>query len=39
MPAAQQPPLVDVKDLRVTFASRDAKIAAVNGVSFELHQG
>ncbi|MFT5511083.1 MAG: peptide/nickel transport system ATP-binding protein [Hyphomicrobiaceae bacterium] len=32
-------PLVTVNDLRVTFASRDASINAVNGVSFELDPG
>jgi len=31
--------LVEVDDLRVTFSSRDAQIAAVNGVSFTLDPG
>ncbi len=33
------PPLVDVRDLTVTFRSRDVEIHAVNGVSFELRKG
>ena len=32
-------PLVDVRDLSVTFSSRDAEIGAVNGVSFTLDPG
>ncbi len=31
--------LVEVNDLKVTFASRDSKINAVNGVSFNLDPG
>ena len=31
--------LVEVKDLKVTFASRDSEINAVNGVSFNLDPG
>ncbi len=32
-------PLVDVRDLKVTFTSRDTQINAVNGVSFTLDPG
>ena len=31
------PPLVEVRDLRVKFAGRDATVSAVNGVSFHLN--
>jgi peptide/nickel transport system ATP-binding protein len=32
-------PLVEVRDLEVNFVSREATVAAVNGVSFDLMQG
>jgi len=32
-------PLVEVRDLQVSFVSREATVAAVNGVSFELLPG
>ena len=32
-------PLVEVRDLTVTFVSREAKVAAVNGVSFDVMPG
>jgi peptide/nickel transport system ATP-binding protein len=33
------PPLVQVRDLNVSFVSREATVRAVNGVSFELMPG
>ena len=38
-PAATDAPVVSVRDLRVTFASRDRTVHAVNGVSFDLAAG
>ena len=32
-------PLLDVEDLRVTFATGDGQVNAVNGVCFSLGQG
>ena len=34
-----QRPLVEVDDLHVSFVSREATVAAVNGVSFSLLPG
>ena len=39
MDAMTQRPLVEVRDLEVRFVSRDATVAAVNGVSFEVRSG
>jgi peptide/nickel transport system ATP-binding protein len=36
MDAMARRPLVEVRDLQVNFVSREANVAAVNGVSFEL---
>ena len=36
MNATTTPPLVEVRDLSVKFAGRDATVSAVNGVSFSL---
>lgn len=36
MNASVTPPLVEVRDLSVKFAGRDAPVNAVNGVSFKL---
>jgi peptide/nickel transport system ATP-binding protein len=36
---ATEKPLLDVRDLRVTFATEDGVVSAVNGVSFALQQG
>jgi len=38
-PPAATAPVVSVRDLRVTFASRDRTVHAVNGVSFDLAAG
>jgi len=38
-PASAVRPLVEVKDLKVKFVSREATVQAVNGVSFELMAG
>ena len=32
-------PLVEIRDLNVSFVSREATVAAVNGVSFDLMAG
>ena len=39
MDLAPPRPLVEVRDLTVTFVSREAKVAAVNGVSFDVMPG
>jgi peptide/nickel transport system ATP-binding protein len=37
--AVERRPLVEVKDLKVKFVSREATVQAVNGVSFEMAPG
>jgi peptide/nickel transport system ATP-binding protein len=38
-PGAAAAPLLDVSDLRVSFATREGAVKAVNGVSFQLRRG
>ena len=38
-PAATVAPLLDVSDLRVSFATREGAVQAVDGVSFQLRRG
>ena len=39
MSAEPRTPLLSVHDLRTSFATRQATVRAVDGVSFELYEG
>ena len=39
LPDRQGPPLLDLVDLQTYFFTRDGVVKAVNGVSFQMHQG